>query len=190
MDWRSIREEYVEGKDSYRSLAERHGVSLTVLTRKAKAEGWAGLRRKRKMTGCIVRIEDARGETADEDTSLTDDSAGLRTNGESGSHARDEEEEEARRRRRARRLKRAIEAMDEAAVSAGIRRKALLILDRMFDEYAEISSTEQRYVEDGVTNVRKLRDMTAIFKELTGSAPKAEEEDMEDLSALGELLKE
>ena len=82
------------------------------------------------------------------------------------------------------------EAINESAVAAGIRRKALMILDRMFDDYAEISATEQRISEGGVTSVRKLRDMTAIYRELTGGMAKDEGADAEDLSALAELLRE
>ncbi len=177
LDWRTIREEYVAGGDSYRSLAERHGVSLTELTRVARAESWADLRRKRRSEARIVSIESARGEPKDGD-------------GGAGSGAQGSDGRSDARREAAQRLRQALENMDESAVSAGIRRKALLILDRMFDECAEISATEQRFVEDGVTNVRKLRDMTAIYKELTSGAAKAEEDDVEDLSALEELLRE
>ena len=180
MDWGTIREDYVGGNDSYRSLAEKYGVGLTALTRLARAEGWAELRRKRRASGNIVRIDSARGEPRGEE--MQDDG------GERAGQGADSRSDA--RRKAARKLRRALENMDEAAVSAGIRRKALLILDRMFDECAEISATEQRFVEDGVTNVRKLRDMTAIYKELTGGAGKAEKEDVEDLSALGELLRE
>lgn len=177
MDWRAIREDYVAGSDSYKRLAEKHGVSLTELTRLAKAEGWAGLRKQRRASGKIVRIGSDRAEPEEEHR-------------DAGSGAPGADRQANARRAASRKLRRALKNMDEAAVASGIRRKALLILDRMFDECAEISATEQRFVEDGVTNVRKLRDMTAIYKELTGGAARAEEEDVEDLSGLKELLRE
>lgn len=82
------------------------------------------------------------------------------------------------------------EEVDEDEIVAGIRRKALLILDRMFDDYAEVSATEQRFSAGGVTNVRKLRDMTAVLKELTGGLARDDGADVEDLDVLAELLRE
>ena len=84
----------------------------------------------------------------------------------------------------------AAEEVDEDRIVAGIRRKALLILDRMFDDYAEVSATEQRFSAGGVTNVRKLRDMTAVLRELTGGLSRDDGADVEDLDALAELLGE
>lgn len=40
VDWLKIKTEYVNGRDSYRTLAKKHDVSESSLTRKAIAEKW------------------------------------------------------------------------------------------------------------------------------------------------------
>lgn len=40
IDWNAIRLEYIGGKASYRSLAEKYGVSKDMIARKAKSEKW------------------------------------------------------------------------------------------------------------------------------------------------------
>ena len=44
MEWNKIRRDYIAGKGSYRALAEKYGVPLKNLARRAKAEGWPELR--------------------------------------------------------------------------------------------------------------------------------------------------
>lgn len=40
VDWMAIRMDYINGGGSYRTLAEKYGVYLSVLGKKATAEGW------------------------------------------------------------------------------------------------------------------------------------------------------
>ena len=46
MDWKKIKAEYIAGGTSYRKLAEKHGVSLTNLQRRAAKEKWVDLRQQ------------------------------------------------------------------------------------------------------------------------------------------------
>lgn len=46
MDWTKIKAEYIAGGISYRSLAQKHGVSFNTLKRIAIKEGWTQLRDK------------------------------------------------------------------------------------------------------------------------------------------------
>jgi DNA-binding Lrp family transcriptional regulator len=76
---------------------------------------------------------------------------------------------------------------DNAVIAANIKRKALLILERLFDEYA-LSCTERRITVEGVTEVTRLRDLTAAYKEVTGDIqPDAGDSDI--LKSLLELEK-
>ena len=45
VNWRRIKAEYVAGGISQRQLAEKHGVPVTTLTRRAKKEKWTAKRR-------------------------------------------------------------------------------------------------------------------------------------------------
>ena len=49
MNWRKIKAEYIAGGISQRALAEKHGVSLPTLARRAKKEKWTA---KRKAAEC------------------------------------------------------------------------------------------------------------------------------------------
>ena len=46
MDWSRIRRDYIAGKGSYRELSAKYGVPLKTLARRAKEEGWPGLRKQ------------------------------------------------------------------------------------------------------------------------------------------------
>jgi hypothetical protein len=59
-------------------------------------------------------------------------------------------------------------AGDNSTVAAGIKRKALMILDRLFDEYAKYASTEHQEFGPGSKDISRLRDLTAAYKDLTG----------------------
>ena len=39
-DWQSIKTEYITTQTSYRKLAQKHGVNVTNIAKKASAEGW------------------------------------------------------------------------------------------------------------------------------------------------------
>lgn len=46
MDWTAARDEYIQGGVTYRQLAEKYGVPLRTLGKRAKAEDWVGLRQQ------------------------------------------------------------------------------------------------------------------------------------------------
>ena len=75
---------------------------------------------------------------------------------------------------------------DNAALAEKIKRKGLETLDRLFDEFASMTSTEHRdYVGMKLTDIKRLRDLTAAYKDLTEDIPKAENMDtMERLDAM------
>lgn len=65
-------------------------------------------------------------------------------------------------------------AADNATLAARIKTKGLMILDRLMDEYT-VSGTEHRdYKDHNVTDIKRLRDITAAYKDLTDDMPKAE----------------
>lgn len=47
-NWLKIRNEYINGTLSYRKLAQKHGVSVSALEKKARAEKWAERRRRQR----------------------------------------------------------------------------------------------------------------------------------------------
>lgn len=81
-------------------------------------------------------------------------------------------------------------AADNATLAADIKRKGLLLLDRLFDEFATMKATEHRdYKGRNLTDIKRLRDLTAAYKDLTDDMPVDHGTDIEDLTPLGELLK-
>ena len=58
-------------------------------------------------------------------------------------------------------------AADNATIAAGIKRKALMILDRLLDDY-QFRSTEHQQFGQGSKDISRLRDLTAAYKDLTG----------------------
>ena len=75
---------------------------------------------------------------------------------------------------------------DNAALAEQIKRKGLETLNRLFDEFTMIRSTEHRdYEGKNLTDIKRLRDLTAAYKDLTDDIPKAENKDtMEKLDAM------
>lgn len=63
---------------------------------------------------------------------------------------------------------------DNATIAANIKRKALIILEGLLDEYVGLRSTEHRENKQGVTDVIRFRDLTAAYKDLTEDLPKAD----------------
>ena len=41
------------------------------------------------------------------------------------------------------------------------------MLERLFDDFAQHTATEHRESNDGVVDVKRLRDLTAAYKDLT-----------------------
>lgn len=58
---------------------------------------------------------------------------------------------------------------DNATIAANIRRKGLLLIERLMDDFAENhTATEHRENQQGKTDIKRLRDLTAAYKDLTG----------------------
>lgn len=45
-DWKAIETEYITTNTSYRKLAQKHGVNVTSIAKKASAEGWVDRRKQ------------------------------------------------------------------------------------------------------------------------------------------------
>ena len=57
---------------------------------------------------------------------------------------------------------------DNATLAADIKRKGLLLLNKLFDDYMQYTVTEHRESkEPGTVDVKRLRDLTAAYKDLT-----------------------
>jgi hypothetical protein len=57
---------------------------------------------------------------------------------------------------------------DNATLAADIQRTGLEILARLFSDYKQISATEHRdYQGRNLTDIKRLRDLTAAYKDLT-----------------------
>ena len=61
MDWQQIKTEYITTDTSYRKLAQKHGVNVTNIAKKAKAEGWVE-QRKQYATEMQTKTLDAIGK--------------------------------------------------------------------------------------------------------------------------------
>ena len=59
-------------------------------------------------------------------------------------------------------------AADNATIAAGIKRKALILLDKLIDDYMGLSVTEHQENGPGTKDIKRLRDLTAAYKDLTG----------------------
>lgn len=127
IDWNAIRAEYIGGSASYRTLANKYGVSKDAVARKAKAGNW------------------------------------------------ERDRETVRDRAATRSIQKTAEVIaDNATLAARIKTKGLMILDRLMDEYT-VNGTEHRdYKDHNVTDIKRLRDITAAYKDLTDDMPKAE----------------
>jgi transcriptional regulator with XRE-family HTH domain len=120
IDWHKIRAEYITGV-SQRQLAEKYGVSRTMIERRSRNEKWSSERvaARAKVQEKVIQ-------------------------------------------------KTAQKAADNATIAADIKRKALLLLDRLVDDFAQHTATEHReYNEHNLTDIKRLRDLTAAYKDLT-----------------------
>jgi hypothetical protein len=59
-------------------------------------------------------------------------------------------------------------ASDNAALAAEIKRKGLVLLNRLFDEYTATATEHRDYKGRNVTDVTRLRDLTGAYRDLTG----------------------
>ena len=82
-------------------------------------------------------------------------------------------------------------AADNATLAADIKRKGLLLLDRLFDEFANVTATEHRdYTGRNLTDIKRLRDLTAAYKDLTDDMAKPEETENPLLRSLWNVMQE
>ena len=82
-------------------------------------------------------------------------------------------------------------AADNATLAADIKRKGLLLLDRLFDEFETVTATEHRdYKGRNLTDIKRLRDLTAAYKDLTDDMAKPETEGNPILNSLFRLMNE
>ena len=76
---------------------------------------------------------------------------------------------------------------DNAALAADIKRKGLIILDGLFDDFAQVRATEHRESRKGITDIKRLRDLTQAFRDLTDDMQTAEGPSNELLQSLLDL---
>ena len=76
---------------------------------------------------------------------------------------------------------------DNATLAADIKRKGLIILDGLFDDFAQVRATEHRESRKGITDIKRLRDLTQAFRDLTDDIPSGENANSELLQSLMEL---
>lgn len=80
---------------------------------------------------------------------------------------------------------------DNATLAADIKRKGLLLLDRLLDEFETVTSTEHRdYTGRNLTDIKRLRDLTAAYKDLTDDMAKPEETENPLLRSLWNVMQE
>ena len=76
MDWNAIREEYItDESSSYRKLAQKYGVGLNKLSKRAKDEDWIGQReqlRDKTMTKTLEKISERQAKRAAGFIAMTD----------------------------------------------------------------------------------------------------------------------
>ena len=63
---------------------------------------------------------------------------------------------------------------DNATLAADIKRKGLIMLEKLFDDFSQHMATEHRETKDNITDIKRLRDLTAAYKDLTDDMPKVE----------------
>lgn len=78
--------------------------------------------------------------------------------------------------------KTAEKAADNASLAADIKRKGLLILDALMDDFKRVHATEHRdYDGSNVTDIKRLRDLTAAYKDLTEDIQASNENKVNEL---------
>lgn len=82
--------------------------------------------------------------------------------------------------------KSAEKAADNATLAADIKRKGLQVLSRLFDEF-DLKGTERRETKGAIVDVKRLRDLTAAYKDLCGDIAPADKDDNALLKSLYEM---
>ena len=70
MDWKKAKAEYLRGDTSYRKLAEKYGVSFSVLQRRATAEKWTDLRSQKTAKATSKMVDQIASQEAKEAVDL------------------------------------------------------------------------------------------------------------------------
>lgn len=78
-------------------------------------------------------------------------------------------------------------AVDNATLAANIKRMGLEIIAELFEDFLTVKATEHRESRQGVTDIKRLRDLTAAYKDLTGDMVTGEREDNALLRSLYEI---
>ena len=76
---------------------------------------------------------------------------------------------------------------DNATLAADIKRKGLIILDGLFDDFAKVRVTEHRESRKGITDIKRLRDLTQAYRDLTDDMQTSEAQGNELLQSLMNL---
>ena len=83
--------------------------------------------------------------------------------------------------------KTAEKAADNATLAEDIKRKGLIMLEKLFDDFSQYLATEHRESHNNVTDIKRLRDLTAAYKDLTEDMPKVNAVD-DALAAARDIL--
>ena len=78
-------------------------------------------------------------------------------------------------------------AKDNAVIAAEIKQKLLVRLNRILDEFPEDSATEVQKFSRSERKVYKLKDLTAMYKDLTADLAQADDKGSELLQSLMDL---
>ena len=65
-------------------------------------------------------------------------------------------------------------AVDNATLAANIKRMGLEIIAGLFEDFASVKATEHRETKGRATDIKRLRDLTAAYKDLTGDIVQAD----------------
>lgn len=79
-------------------------------------------------------------------------------------------------------------SVDVATLASEVRLKGLIILSGLLDEFCDVRSTEHRVNKKGVTDIKRLRDLTGAFKDLTSDVEKPEAFDNPILKSLFDIM--
>lgn len=58
--------------------------------------------------------------------------------------------------------------VDNAQLAADIKRKGLMLINRLFDAYVAEATEHRDYKGRNLTDIKRLRDLTGAYKDLTG----------------------
>ena len=143
VNWRKIKAEYIAGGISQRALAEKYGVSKTIVMRKANKEKWTAKRRAAEEKA-LEKVEQKTAETV----------------------------------------------ADNAVLLQNIKTKLLQKLNDMVDAYPDANAAEIKHKTKFTEITYRMRDIAAVYAALEDKTAANKGIDLEDLSPLGELLRD